>query len=79
MSRGVCKACGAAIVWATTRRGQTLPVDAFTAVNGTIELRYSQTSVTAIVHDGSNGVLQGGGLHTSHLETCPFEKQRGAQ
>jgi uncharacterized membrane protein len=72
----VCTSCGAAIVWATTPRGQ-LPVDVTPSVEGTIELQYAGQAITAIEHAGSNGAVRGS-LHTSHLNTCPFQKQRGA-
>lgn len=70
----VCKSCGAAIVWASTPKGETVPVDATPSAGGTIELSYAGKSVTAITHAGSNGTASGG-LHASHFETCPFAKR----
>lgn len=75
MSAAQCKSCGAAIVWASTVKGKTMPVDAEASPEGSIELSYEGTRITAIVHAGTNGSTRSGSLHTSHFATCPFAKQ----
>lgn len=71
-----CKSCGAAIVWAKTTSGRTMPVDAEPTDDGTIHLNGSDCEVLSkadreavLAADDLSGRYTR--LHKSHFSTCP--------
>lgn len=72
-----CSSCGAAIIWAKTKRGR-MPVDALPSEGGNVALEDDGRSVTAIVYAAKQRP-QFGVFYKSHFATCPnAEKHRRA-
>jgi len=73
MSDSECRSCGEAVVWAETKNGKTMPVDAEPSADGNVELHEYRGAVTVIVH-GAATIAEARAraeLHTSHFKTCP--------
>ena len=74
-----CRSCNARIVWATTTKGNRMPVDVEETVGGNVLLEFDPrtSKVTATVHD-TNAVVMALGenqsVHVSHFVTCPGAK-----
>lgn len=67
MSASRCTSCGAAIVWARTDTGRSMPLDPDPVEGGNVQL-------------GADGVARVvgplfGGTHKSHFATCPQAAQ----
>lgn len=66
-----CAGCKAEIVWATTPKGKSMPLDPEPNPDGNVEVivdRYGRWHVVA-VHSGPD--LFGGVRHHAHWTTCP--------
>lgn len=74
-----CRSCGAQIVWARTKRGKAMPVDAQHTPDGTIALVEDPHSGELTAHVVGkptpmafvDGVWVEPRRYTSHFETCP--------
>ncbi len=64
-----CRSCNAEIVWAVTRHGKHMPVDAEPSADGNVELVDDAGTMRATVH--GQATLDAGPLHLSHYVTCP--------
>lgn len=68
---GRCRSCSAPIVWATTRAGKPMPVDAVPVEDGNVELAPPPAGKRAPVATVLTGPsLLGGPLRKSHFATC---------
>jgi hypothetical protein len=67
MKTSHCKSCGAEIIWAKTKNGKAIPIDAEPCKDGNISL-YNEM---AIVMDMREIAFYDGPLYTSHFVTCP--------
>lgn len=66
-----CRSCPAPIVWATTRNGKAMPVDAVPVEDGNVELAPPPPGRRAPVATVLTGPsLLGGPLRKSHFATC---------
>lgn len=67
-----CKKCGAEILWAETKRGKRMPVDAEPTPGGNVELHEFRGELLAHVHNARSiaAARQRAELHTSHFQTC---------
>lgn len=79
-----CRSCGAEILWAHTRDGKRIPLDAVPSPAGNVYLNESATFARASVLSGA--LLEaarsaGEKLRTSHFATCPqageWRRKRG--
>ena len=69
-----CRACGAAIVFATTRNGKAMPVDPVPEPGGNVRLYDDGGLAAAEVLGPLEQQLadgEGAPLHYSHFATCP--------
>jgi len=65
-----CRTCNAPVVWATTRKGKAMPVDAAPVDDGNVELTAAGPGrVVAAVLTGPS--LMPTPLRKSHFATCP--------
>ncbi len=66
--QGVCKSCGAPLLWCRTRNQKLMPVDAEPHPEGTIDISSGEAVVVKRI-----GVvpLFGLTLHRPHHQTCP--------
>lgn len=60
-----CKTCGAAVTWARTSSGKSIPVDPEPRAGGNITLIDCGSHLAARVGPA------GSGSHVSHFATCP--------
>ena len=86
-----CRSCGAQIVWARTKRGKPMPVDAQPDRDGTIALVEDARSGELTAHVVGkptpmafvDGVWVEPRRYTSHFSTCPdadaFRRRVGAR
>lgn len=72
--RGVCRSCGAPVLWAVTNKGETMPVNATPDYRGNVIL----SAMGGVLHAGVLGRNQAAGAHdrgellyTSHFADCP--------
>jgi len=65
-----CSSCGAPIIWAKSKAGKAMPVDAEPVRDGNVMLEQHGLRVTAVVTGESMlpGVQT---LYKSHFATCP--------
>jgi hypothetical protein len=71
-----CGSCGAPIIWADTRHGRKMPVDAEPSPNGNVELRTVGGVVLATVGDAVLSLPgMAGTMHMSHFATCPHASE----
>lgn len=72
---GLCRSCGARIVWATTATGRTMPVDRDTTPDGNTLLYAGIDHYSAVVHAGEDLARARerwpDKLHMPHHATCP--------
>lgn len=81
-----CSACQAPLLFATTARGKSMPLDAQPAPNGNVVLRPDDDGVMVAHVLGAAGVVaaieKGEKLYTSHFVGCPaastFRKGRAS-
>lgn len=70
MSTTTCKSCGAEIIWAKTRMGKVMPLDAKPSPNGNMAYAagetHAYTEADAKLHRDR---------YTSHFATCPDHQQ----
>jgi len=66
-----CRSCGAAIIWAKTAGGSSVPLDAEPVPNGNIVLRSDGIAVYLKAADARPT----GGCFVSHFATCPNAAQ----
>ncbi|GIF08688.1 hypothetical protein [Actinoplanes siamensis] len=67
-----CRSCNAPIIWATSRGGKAMPVDAEPTEDGNVELAERPglfVGPVATVLTGPS--LLGGPLREAHFTTCP--------
>jgi hypothetical protein len=66
-----CRSCAATIIWASTRGGKSMPVDADPSADGNVEVqRFPDNTVFADVL--TQPPLAGGTtLRKAHFATCP--------
>lgn len=65
-----CNSCGTSIVWAITRHGKAMPVDAQPHADGNVELKpRGDGQYIATVH--GQQPLGAAELHRAHFATCP--------
>ena len=63
-----CRTCGAAIVWAVTDAGKSIPIDEAPNVDGNLVLSMEDD----IQHARTPGLFDGGApRYVSHFVTCP--------
>ena len=69
-----CKSCGAAIIWAKTCGGKSMPVDAAPSADGNLVLTESAQFIeVSVVSEVSP--FPGRDRHLSHFVTCPHHAQ----
>lgn len=67
-----CRSCNAPVVWASTKHGKSMPVDAEPVDDGNVELAYNGSLAVPPVASVLTGPsLLGGPLRKSHFATCP--------
>lgn len=75
--RGLCKSCGAVILWAITPKGRRLPVDPDPRPDGNVlvsDLRDVDGRYPCAILAGdmlADAQLAGAVLRVSHFATCP--------
>lgn len=70
----LCRSCGAEIRWATTFAGESMPVDAHPAADGTVRLWQDGPFLRADVRGATIDLLDptdDGVRHMPHWATCP--------
>jgi hypothetical protein len=65
-----CKSCGAEVLWARTRKGRRMPLDAEPSPDGNIRLADGVAEVVGEDQRGGNE-----DLFLSHFVTCPQAAQ----
>lgn len=78
MHQPTCEACGAAIIWSQTTKGNLMPLDAEPTPSGNILLDTSPTTQPRLAEAtvlGARKALEardaGRTLYKSHFATCP--------
>jgi hypothetical protein len=66
-----CRSCPAAILWATTEKGRSMPVDAEPDPDGNVEITYDDAGRAHAVVHGQPPMVTAGKLHMPHFATCP--------
>lgn len=72
LTRGMCRSCGASILWTETEKGKRMPVDAEPADNGNLRLVEREDDVPLAVYDtAETEALFGDDTRfLSHFATC---------
>ncbi|MEU6387686.1 hypothetical protein ABZ847_29485 [Streptomyces bauhiniae] len=65
-----CRSCSAQIIWATTERGKTMPVNAEPEPGGNVQLVEQYGQLTAVVVPAKRAFGRTT-LRMSHFVTCP--------
>ncbi len=66
-----CRSCPASILWATTEKGRSMPVDAEPHPDGNVEITYDELGRPHAVVHGQPPMMVAGTLHMPHFATCP--------
>jgi len=67
-----CKSCSAPIIWAITKTGNRMPVDARPHPNGNVQLTQEGSATPwATVHKQGPGLFDEWVGHMPHHATCP--------
>lgn len=67
-----CRTCGAAMLWALTKNGKRIPLDAEPNPAGNVELsRVGEGVPFATVHKGPPGMFDDWEAWMPHHATCP--------
>ena len=71
-----CRSCDAPIIWATSKGGRTMPVDAEPVEDGNVELTERPGAFLGPIASVLTGPsLLGGPLRKAHFATCPEAEQ----
>jgi hypothetical protein len=75
--RASCRSCDAPIIWASTVKGRSMPVDFEPHPDGNIVLheRRGRGPLAEVVAAGQDGLIPGEALRLSHFSTCPQADQ----
>lgn len=65
-----CRSCGADILWARTKAGKLMPVDAAESSDGNVFVAQTERGLTAFIPEEGT-VIDGASRHKSHFATCP--------
>lgn len=74
MSVARCRSCWEEIIWATTRSGKKMPLDAEPHDQGTFEIRewrYGEVTAHYLGEHGEYASGYRGPRYNSHFSTCP--------
>lgn len=66
-----CRSCGASIVWATTARGKSMPLDPEPVDGGNVEAVADANGKLSVIAVHSEPPIFAGPLYMPHFATCP--------
>ena len=73
MKLGICRSCGASVIWCTTVKNKPMPVDAEPVADGNLVLSddFGRSDVPAAFPALPMDKAAGDTLYKSHFATCP--------
>jgi len=73
--RSRCRSCGAEILWARSRGGKRVPLDADPTMRGNVVLTDDGEAIVLNQADADQHRRHGGTLYLAHFATCPEAAQ----
>lgn len=71
----ICKSCHAKVIWTTTYKGKTMPLDVMPVGNGNIVLEMNLNGEPVATYVDRKRYGGAGPFYTSHFATCEFAAQ----
>jgi hypothetical protein len=68
--QATCRSCGAVILWAVTKAGKRIPLDAEPCPDGNVFVVQTERGLSAYFPT-AGAVMEGCARHKSHFATCP--------